>query len=289
MTEENAIEKTNEEVLQMAKQLSGEFSGIKVPFIPILKINNTKEKKIVDIEGVKKEVELAAKKGFNVTTKGENGYDTVFFGETLKGGFLKQRYSVKSKYKSEPGFYSREFDDFNEKINLINPQDKNDIVASGTYKDLKEMFQTGETNSMGKPKSNLILSMIIYIEVEEKIYRLELSTSSKNNWFDYKNSFGDNETIAGFETIIGLKEDTNGSITYWYSEATRGETLDLAVQLKKQMELAKFITDIKGAYSKKPNLDFPDTDFSVEPKTIGEAAQGVIDGDDDIKIENIPF
>ena len=296
----NELQNYSEEELKLAKQLSGENSGVNATYIPKIKINNKKEEQMANINGVETKVEVPAKKGFLITQKGENNdYVVSFFREALSAGFLKQRYSVSSKYQTLPQFFSREFDNFSEVIDLLDPENKK-VINSGPYKQLKQSYLSGEQDSLGNDKSNLSLKIILHLDVDGDILKMELKGAAVGRWLTYKNTFGKNETISGIKTDFNLGEEISGTNKYWALTPTKGEALNLTEQLKKQMAITKYIQDLKSAYEGSSQVsqevidsyNTGDDDFFNGNPPVTEIEEGPKEGEEnkeDIIVESIPF
>ena len=265
--EAGEVSKYDPELLNKAKSMSGEGGGTKISFIPRIRINNKSEKKMATVEGVEKEVKILPEAGFLVTKKNENNeYIESLFGPTLSCGVLKERYQIESGYEEEPAYLSDEFDSFFGIIKLHSRKDRKEVIAEGTYKELKEMFKTGEKNSAGKDKVSFGTSVILYISVGEDIYRFKWKLGMNNNWFDYKNSFGDNDTYVAYTTNFELNKDTKGDNDYWFATAKQGEPINLEEQMGKQMDIQKFffvVDKVTSDYTSQPAM-MPDEVIEVD-------------------------
>lgn len=275
---EQALTNPNsQELINESRALSGSSSGNFIPYIPVISVNNTKTEKEVDVDGVLTKVEVPAKEGFNITIKDEatNEYITDYFNKTLSAVILRVRYSIGSKHKVEPRYYSYEFDRFDEIIKVYD--DSKQVVVEGNYQTIKKHFATGETTQMGKPKASFDLKVIAYIDIDGQIYRLRLNNASRSNLFDYTKTFGQNDVFTAYKTNFNLKFNDQQAIKFWYIEFERGEQVDLGKEIPLQKELAKYFDIAK--YIKQPD---------AQPDVIREFEEMANDSDE-IQVSQIPF
>jgi len=278
MTEQALANINSQEIINQVKQLSGTTSGNYIPYIPIISINNQKEEKEIDIEGKLTKVEIPAKEGFNITLKDEktNEYDMQYYGDKLEAVMLRVRYSIGSKNKVSPRYYSYEFDRFDD---IIKVYDENKtVLIENNYANIKKRFATGEKNTIGKPKASFDLRVIIYVEIDNQIFRLRLNNASRSNFFDYMKTFGNDDIFQAYKTKFNLKFNDKGEIKFWYIEFEKGEGIDLTKEIPLLQELQKFFNVQKVI--KQPE------EISEQP-TIYE--ERIIDVDSDIDVTQIPF
>lgn len=230
-------------LVKEAKKLSGEGQGIYMPFIPLLQINNQKKKVKTIVEGVLTDVEIAPEEGFILTTrnKEKKEYEQKFYSKELSAVILKGRYQIKSKYKAKDPFISDEFDSWNEVIKVYDKK-THEIIAEGTYAELKDLFKTGEKDSGGRNKKSFELFSILYLDINGEIFRYKSKMSSLNNWFDYKNSFPENDVYQAYKTNFKLTWSDEGQIKFWYVTLEKGESVDLSKEMALLRELQAALT-----------------------------------------------
>ena len=276
----------NQDAINEAKMLSGEMGGNRMPYIPVIKVSNTWEK-------MEDNSKKPPKKGFLMTNKEGNDYKTDFWKENLNAVILKVRYSIASKYKLDATdidrFYSREFDRFDEIIEIKNGN--GDEIAKGNYKHLCHEFATGQMNSMGKPQKNFDLMLIIYVNVDGTVYRLKLKGNSRNNFFEYKNSFGDSETFVGIKTNFNLEWAENGDTAYWFINYERGEVVNLTEQLEALKELSKYFKVIEKIDDNRNGMPLEKIATYVQdaPPDDGSQPEEKVEEEGAIDVEDIPF
>jgi len=280
MPNEKALTNVNsQDLINQSRNLAGNFSGNFVPYIPIISINNKTTEKEIEVDGMMTKVEVPAKEGFNITLKDEktNEYVVQYYNDKLKGVMLRVRYSISSKNKVKPRYYSYEFDHFSDIIKVYD-ENKNTLVEAD-YAAIKKRFATGELNSQGKVKTSFDLRVILYLDIEGQIYRFKLNNASRSNFFDYVKSFGSNDVFTAYETNFNLKFNSEGQIKFWYVEFDRGDSVDLAKEIPLQKELQKFF-NIERVIKEKETLQTYEQGEGYEE----EAVQT-----EEIDIKQIPF
>jgi len=256
------------------RKMSGEFSPNSVPFIPLLKVNNESEKKIVNIDGIDQEVDVPPKKGFVIYSKDNNNESQKeLFADELNAVILKVRFIISSKFNVQDKFYSDEFDYFTQKINVMDSNTK-DIIITGTYKELVNNFKTGELNTMGKPKKSFDLKARLYIHIldTDKVYRLEVKGEGLASLFEYKNQFGKDDTYVSYLTKFELESVKQIKVSYWKVNFIKGERINLS----KEIPVLKGINSYFDAKTQK----------SAE---VVDTVQAFHEDDDVINVDDIPF
>lgn len=288
MSDEKNLVVFNEEEIEQSKQLAGQTDKMSIPFIPIITVNNKSQKKEATIDGVKQEVEIPAKQGFNILKKNDGEYSNEFLAGDISGIILKERYQIEKKYvpgSKEVQYKSYEFDGWNDQVTLFDSFTKK-ILFQGTYKQLKEEFS--KTNEQGKITRDYSLFVVLYINLEGlgDIYRLKVKITGGGEWFDYKNSFK-SEPWAGYITHFKLLQKVVGDIKFWYLTFERGEQVNLSEQLVLQKELNKFF---QVTYTKKEEQKVED---KTEPIYLNDNDSQVIDNFEDpadgLDVSQIPF
>jgi len=234
------------DMVKQAKQVSGEFKSNFIPFIPLLQINNKKEKKMVEIDGLKQEVEVPSLQGFLLTIKNKETkeYEQKFYSKELSAVILKARYQIRSKFNVIPPYFSEEFDNWDQIIKVYNRQSRS-IIGEGTYSELKELFKTTDRDLVGRFRKSFELLLVLYLDIDGEILRFKSKMSSYNNWFDYKNTFAENDTYVAYKTNFVLKYAREGKIEFWYVAFEKGEMIDLGkeIELQKELQMALNVTD----------------------------------------------
>ena len=274
--------KNSQELINQAKSLSGNTGGSYVPYIPIITINNKTEEKEAEIDGVLTKVEVPAKEGFNITLKNEdtNEYNVEYYEKELEEVILRVRYSISSKNKVKPRYYSYEFDNFSDNITVYD-ENKTKLIED-TYANVKKFFATGELNSLGKPVASFDLQIILYIDINDEIYRFKLNNASRSNFFDYMKLFGNNDIFTAYKTKFNLKFNDNGTIKFWYAEFEKGEQVDLTKEIILQKELKEYFDFSKAI--KQPTADTFQPTEVIQSEIVEEESK-----EDEISVDQIPF
>lgn len=281
----------NPEDIQRAKNLSGENRRVTMPFIPIITINNQKETKEIEIDGEKKTVSVPPKKGFNLIEQIDGQTVRTFFREELSAGILKIRYKIISKYKQwDPPFFSFEFDNFNSVIQIRNSLDAQQVIAEGTYREIKQKFVSSTPNQMGGAQAAYKLYAMLYLDLDNQIYRFQWRLGKYNNLFDYLKTFDVNETIVGFKTNFVLRQKKIGDIEFWYAQAERGEKLNLREQLAKQAKLQNLFAAVDLIRDEKTNLSETITVEEEKTQALPETKESKTEEEEIAEVlDQIPF
>lgn len=295
MSEENTqLTIVDIETINKSKMLSNSMQKSSFPYVPVVKINQKGETKLVNVEGVDTEVTLPIKKGFTIRN-GEKDQDgkfiTEYFKEDLSAVILLERYRIVSKHKVEPTFYSREFNNFSDPITVYSGQD---VVAQGTYKKLKETFATAEMDSNGRNKKSFDLFLVLYLWLpeEDRIVKLENRMTGKNPWFDYVASFGEDDHYTAHKTNFVLHEDIAGKNVYYYIEYVVGDPVNVNTVINKQIELRDFLFAKEGVQEKHVQDNaYQEPVIQIEEayqEDVGELFDKPMDNRE-ISIDEIPF
>lgn len=293
MTEQLIKKKSQEvalipEMVKRAKIVSGESNGIFIPFIPLLKINNKKKITETIIEGKSKKVEISPEEGFLLTTKNKETkeYEEKFYSKELSGVILKARYQIRSKFKVEPAYFSNEFDSWNEIVKVYNRSNR-EVIMEGSYSELKEAFKIAEKDSRGRNKKSFELFLILYLDLDNEIFRFKSKMSSYNNWFDYKNLFGENDTYVAYKTNFKLTWIEEGQIGFWYVIFEKGEMVDLETELNLQSQLQAAL-NLTSIIKEKKSYTLPESQGEIidDESTINVDKESK---EEQINIDMIPF
>jgi hypothetical protein len=284
-SEEKSLISKNQDLINQARQLSGTGQRSSIPFIPTITVNNKETEKEAVVDGMPTMVKVPPKKGFLLTYKNENNEKVKdFLTEELEAVILRVRYQISSKAMVNPRFYSREFDYFSQNINLYD--ENNQVIATGTYKELGKLYETGELNTLGKPKKSFDLQPILYLDIKGEIYRFRVGNASRSAFFDYMSSFSDNDVVTAYITKFNLTWQDSGQIKFWQLEFERGEEIQLENEILLQKELYKYFNVeelIKNQNTQTEPLEIIDIDDDM-PKT-----RELTKDETDLIIDQIPF
>lgn len=208
MTQETAL--VNQEELDQVRALSGESNQANFEFTPIIQIDNSMVEEEIR-SGRKTKVRVEPR--LVITTKNDkNEYVDTPYPNSVFGTILKVRYMVDKKYEEElrdiPYFRSNEFDNFqNSKIIL---RSGDNVAPPMTYKQFKERFAKRYT-----------LWSIVYFLVDvgdgqKKVYKLKMKGVSRSNFWDYMNSFGQNDSMTLYQTEVSFDVDDMGEMPFNY-------------------------------------------------------------------------
>lgn len=251
-------------------------------FIPEISINNTKEEKIVEVDGVEQKVEIPAKEGFNIKTKDLEGrYSKNFFLEEMEGIILLDRYQIQSKYEVKPMYISNEFEftGARNNVRVYCPSEK-EVKYEGPYNGAKDHFATGQITSAGRAETSYDVFSILYTLVGGEVFRFRWKMNQNNNWFDYKDgckedkaSREDKKEYRGILTKFGLSQKKFGSNEFWactlqnIGKESRKEADEIGTELENKM-------------------DQRDADYRKRDQ---EKSNHTEETKEEIKVENIPF
>jgi len=281
---ETSLVVQDEELLNAARQATGEANRLKFPQAKTITVNNHTEEK--EINGQK--VTPRPDKTFKITEKKDDSeeYIDIPLGEEIEGVILKVRYQIFSKYKVDPKYRSFEFGDTRKDLVRIftgtfkNPQ----ITFQGSYAQAKAEFATEEKDSMGNFKKSFDLYALVYMDIDGMAYKFRTKLTMGNGLFDYLGQFGQGDTYLAYKTKLSLEwKEVTGSVKFWEVKYAKGERVDLAHYLEVLKELNKYFDIIDGKVKAQqtdeapPLLDGPSGGDYSQPEP------------DDIKIEDIPF
>ena len=290
LTKKEETSLADQELIKEAQSLTGESDGMFIPFIPILKVDNTKELKSVTVDGKMKEIKVLPDAGFSLTKKNEDTgkYEKTRFSDSLEAVILRVRYKIQEKYdKANPTkklYYSYDFDMIDPGIKVF---EGNREIAEGTYAQLKERFNTG-VNDAGFPTKSFDLVMVLYVDLDEEVYRFERKVTMNDAWYVYRNEFLRNDTFVGYKTKFILKKETAGDNDYWALSFEKGDKVDLSKEIAMQKEISKFFK-MSNITRETTKNDVPV--IQVEDYfTPGEAKSAtVVEDKNEINIEDVPF
>lgn len=282
----------NPEEVQRAREMTGEKKPF-MPFVPTLRVNSLWGDKEVDDQKVKVQPE----KFFILNQKNEESgeFETSKVEVPISGVILKYRNQIiKFKQKVEGGytidFKSKEFDSdvfINRSPivlyrNMGKPEEE--IVAEGSYQELCKLYETGEKNSFGKPRKSFSLTTVIYLWIGslEKGKLVKIEAKTKKDLIDYRNSFGEDETHVGVETMFDLewRESQGEAKDRWDIVYTRGEPVNLGEYLTKVEGLVSalnILSSIKAGSS------------AAEGEIVEEQPAQEAPPSEEIQVEQIPF
>ena len=288
MSDEKAL--IDPSLIKQVREASGETTGVKMPFIPLITINNKSEDKEAEVDGKMQKVKVPPIKGFNVRVKEGDKYVTKFLGEELEGVVLKERYRISSKWKKNPApgekYYSFEFDTWDEPIEVFDSE-TNKVIVEDPYKELKKEFEINEVDRLGNKKKSFETFLILYLDIDNEVFRFQWKMTSDNHWFDYKKSFGQSDTYVAHKTKFVLNEKKSGDINYYWAEYTRGDSVDLAKEIEIQRGIqqyfnAQIINKARKSEAKKES--------SLPVIQVEDVTKEIATSDtDEVDVSKIPF
>lgn len=287
----------NQDLIAQARALTGQSSGVKMPYIPMLQVNNRGE---VIQQGVgMPPITKPAAKCFNVTNKNEDGtYETAPFAESISPVLLKVRYQIVSKHNVEPGYYSREFNRFDEVFSVHDDKEGKELIKDNYY-EIKKFFATGQKNKAGADMVSFDLIIIAYVNIDDTIYRIKIKPASRTEFFDYTQSFKENETYMAMKTNMNLTWEQSGAIGFWKINFTRGEAVDLKHQMDLfrgieqyfavQNQLRDEVKQSKEVEQGLPVIRVEQDDFFGNGPVMSDPDTFELNDEDKQRLEQIPF
>ena len=234
------------EVLRQLRQNSGEGESIpKLPFVPIIEVDNHKETET--IKGRK--VEVVCEPNYTITARKEKEgeekaeYTSGIFGKELAGSILIVKYTVEKKYQPDDKsryFRSFEFDEEafkNSKINITVTSGGEKIFV-GSYKDFKVQFE-----------GRYVLNVVLYVKTlgeEGKLYRVRCKGINRTLFWDYRNIFGPQDSLAAHVTKFTLDTVAEGGKNYNHIVFTDEGYGNLEQIVKDQSELKAYLTALSN-------------------------------------------
>ena len=171
----------------------------------------------------------------NENDKYEKKYEVI--GKYFECVILKKRYIAKrfDPDSDKVTYYTREFDDFRDPINIYSVDNKKEPVNKGIYKDMKLKY-------LIKPK----MILYVYFLNTEEVCRLEFSSSTMIPFGDYEKNFYD--TFFGFYiTKISTKSNRKGETSPIYFTGEFKAVGEFDEQ--KTMELVKDLSHALNIYA----------------------------------------
>jgi len=191
-------------------------------------------------------------------------------GESINGIILMVTSKLKTKLDSKKNYETDEFMKFNTPIKMYENQDFSEPVDVG----VKDYLQN---------KYNLSLINVVYLFMDNQIYKLTVNGGSLDNLWAYLSSFHKSEkeeTCLQFHTIIGREEGENAKgLKYWKLTFTRDKFNDLWMNM---------LDSIEGISSRLTGSDtkaLPVSDDGVNRTEVTLAK----DSDNEVNIDDIPF
>lgn len=134
-----------------------------------------------------------------------------------------------------------ELDDYNGEVNLWDNKEKK-VIFTGPYKAFKNYivsnFADVEQQEKGFKNSSIIKhTEIIYVEFQGKVCRMYLTTSSRNQYWEYKEEIKGVPTFA-FKTTLFTTKEKKGAITYFPIHFLKTSDNDIKkyINLRKQLD-----------------------------------------------------
>lgn len=152
-----------------------------------------------------------------------------------------------------------ELDDYTGEVNLWDNKEKK-IIFTGLYKEFKKFIVSNypdlDGQKKGFPNSSTIKhTEILYVEYEGRVCRMYLNTSSRNQYWAYKEEIKGVPTFA-FQTSLTTTKEKQGAITYFpiHFEKIGDNELKKYIHLRKQLDNDLKLFDEARANSK-PTAD----------------------------------
>jgi len=225
MSEEKAV--VDQSVIDQLNK-NGGVNRVNLPFIPIIRVNNTK-----------KDGQPEADQVFTIAKRNEKGDFVV---ENFEKEFdmrpFKVRYRVDKKYKKAdtsgvPNFKSFEFDTFFEDIKLTFQKE---VFETMKYKEFKEKY-----------KDNYVLYTIVYFYIDDIVYRLEVKGSSRTAVWDYMKEFGSSDSMFSWVAKMTIKKIDEGITHNALNIAKTDLRVDINKTLTMQTELNNIIKSVDSS------------------------------------------
>ena len=195
---------TQEEILAKLKEGSDESAGqANYPFIPILEVDNTKEKVTVD----DREVEVICKPRWKMTTKENGELVKTDYAPVFGAVVLKVRYTVAKKFEEKstmPNFYSVEFSPA-----CFSSEEKITLKIEGgeqikmTYKEIKDKYT-----------DKYKLTMVLYVWHQDQIMKVKLKGASMSAFWDYQKNFKGKDSVCAHVTSFSTIYDNSKAISF---------------------------------------------------------------------------
>lgn len=191
-------------------------------------------------------------------------------GEKINGIILMVTSKLKTKLDAKKSYETDEFIKFSTPIKMYENQDFSEPVDAGN----KDYLQS---------KYDLSLINVVYLYMNDQIYKLTVNGGSLDNLWGYLSSFHHTEkeeTCLQFNTIIGREEGVNAKgLKYWKLTFTRDKFNDLWMNM---------LDSIEGISSRLTGGDtkaLPASDDGVNRTEVTISK----DSDNEVNIDDIPF
>lgn len=271
MEETKEVAVVNQDLITALRENSGEGNGNNYPFVPLIKVDNSKEE--TEVNGRMTKV-LCAPQLRRTDKVGEEYKNTPI--PNFGGVILLVKWQVfnrgnwdanKKEYVANdaPFFTSRFFDPvclFGKKEIDIKLTDTGEILSM-TYPDIKAKF--------GK---NFKLVGTIYVLFGNEVVRVVVAGSSRGALFDLLKLIKQNDSVSAHKVVFGAKYVSD--VENPYNTLTIDIKDDVAnpIDFARVIECQKQLKELFG---------------SQKAEEIAEIVEGEVMSEDDIKVENIKF
>lgn len=204
---------------------------------------------------------------FSKTTpeKDENGKSILEnVGQSVTGVIIRMRKQIASSKDTKEKLYSREFEGYNDVVDLYS-RDTKDVIATGTYTTLKDRFG----------KKAVKLNEVVYMFFEEQLLKLSVKGTSLAPLWEYASSFGKDDTVLRYNTILTSVDDSNEFGEFKVLKFTKGEpvadwrklwnelkVLDASISSTAVKHINKLVPGVSE--NELPVIDVPEDDFPID-------------------------
>jgi len=185
-------------------------------------------------------------------------------GDTMEGVIVRIRKALKTGIESKRNLYTREFDGFNEVIDVYESGSR-DVEYSGTYQELKANYP------------ELRLTNVVYVYYEGQLWKLTVSSGSLSPLWDYLKQFK-GDTVLRYITVFGSKDEVSQKTSLAFKQMTFEKGEPTPDWKKIWGALQKFNSTLSSTAVKKAKM-LPQPEESVP----------TIQVEDEINVEDIPL
>lgn len=270
---ENTLQATNGELREQLYGLTGR-PGVRMPRPPTIRLNGkTGEYEVSEYDAATK-------------TSTKKTLANAFVGTIL---FVRSQVTWKFQEGSEVFVRSDEFDSSQDTVTLWKfTKGHKEALFRGTYSEIKEKYVQIDP-ATGQEKYPFDYRVVLYLDHQDQVYRMDMKGTSRGNWFDFMESRRKApEHLAELEIIFGTREDAMKSGTKYFSSTftVKGASALGTRALDKIRELKEFFNLFVEAEHKEP--EHVDAQKGI-PESIAWAQNTSADPNAEIRVEDIPF